>query len=105
MQLLFSDEESLPFVVLLLLLLLLELVCGPPLPPADEDDDTDVSLVDDPSRFGGMTGLFGGIGGGTPRGILPPAFFPDGLLAVPLMPLPNLRAALGGLIVAMFPAC
>lgn len=34
--------------------------------------------VADGSRFGGMTGLFGGMGGGTPRPILPA--FPCGVV-------------------------
>lgn len=58
------------------------------------------SRDDEPSLFGGMTGLLGGIGGGTPRpnGGFVADFLPPGLP-------PNLRAAFGGFIVARLVAC
>lgn len=61
------------------------------------------SREDDPSRFGGITGLLGGMGGGTPRpsGGFVADFLPPGLPPPP----PNFRAAFGGFIVAMFVAC
>lgn len=59
---------------------------------------------DEPSRLGGMTGLLGGIGGGTPR----PSggFVADFLLAgLPPAALLSFSAAFGGLIVAILVAC
>lgn len=62
------------------------------------------SRDDEPSLFGGIIGLFGGMGGGTPR---PNGkFVVDFLLLGLFEPLPpSFRAAFGGLIVAMLVAC
>lgn len=56
---------------------------------------------EEPSLLGGMTGLLGGIGGGTPR---PNGGFVADFLLPGLPPL-NFSAAFGGLMVAMLVAC